>query len=138
MADDLATDKNGPRRLPGPVLTMHTTDDGLVRARSEQAYADVVRAAGNERLLRQVFVHRAGHCAFTPGETIAALEVLLKRLDTGRWDAGAMAPQALNEAAAAQGASANQFFGVTFQPAFADFRPAPYPRPHPKGAPIPA
>ena len=121
-----------------PVLSIHTTGDGLVIPPNESAYANVVAAAGKSDLLRQVFVHRAGHCTFTPGETIVALEVLLKRLDTGRWDDAAMTPHALDDAAAAQGASANQFFGVTFPPAFADFRPAPYPRPHPKGAPSPA
>src|SRR5207249_4151071 len=95
-----------------PVLSLHTTGDGLVIPPNEGAYANVVAAAGKSGLLRQVFVHRAGHCAFTPGETIVALEVLLKRLDTGRWDDAAMTPHALDDAAAAQGASANQVFGA--------------------------
>src|SRR6266700_1011959 len=42
-----------------PVLTMHTTGDGLVANQDEQAYASVVRAAGNNPLLREIFVHRA-------------------------------------------------------------------------------
>ncbi len=50
-----------------PVLTMHTTGDGLVVNQDEQAYASVVRSAGDANLLRQVFVHRAGHCAVYPG-----------------------------------------------------------------------
>lgn len=54
-----------------PVLTMHTTGDGLVVNQDEQAYASVVRSEGDSNLLRQVFVHRAGHCAFTPAETVA-------------------------------------------------------------------
>ena len=48
-----------------PVLTMHTTGDGLVVPENEQAYRSAVDRAGRRSLLRQVFVHRAGHCAFT-------------------------------------------------------------------------
>jgi len=65
-----------------PVLTMHTKGDGLVVLEYEQSYARVVREAGNDKLLRQVFVHRAGHCTFTPADTIAALQALLNRLNT--------------------------------------------------------
>ena len=70
-------------RLSIPVLTMHTTGDGLVVPENEQAYRQVVRQAGDSQLLRQIFVARAGHCAFTPAETITAAQDLLHRLDTG-------------------------------------------------------
>jgi len=123
--------------LTVPVLAIHTTGDGLVIPPNESAYASVVAAAGKSDMLRQVFVHRAGHCAFTPGETVAALGVLLHRLDTGRWDIASLTPAALNAAAEAQGASANEFFGLTFTPSFIEFAAAPHPRPHPKGASIP-
>ena len=39
---------------------------------------------------------RAGHCAFTPAETITAVQVLVSRLDTGRWDLSALDPASLN------------------------------------------
>jgi pimeloyl-ACP methyl ester carboxylesterase len=68
-----------------PVLTLHTTGDGLVANQNETAYRKTVREAGDERRLRQIFVHRAGHCTFTPAETITALENLIQRLDTGHW-----------------------------------------------------
>ena len=68
-----------------PVLTLHTTGDGLVEVTDEQAYASVVASAGDSSLLRQVFVHRAGHCSFTPAETISAFQTLIQRLDTGHW-----------------------------------------------------
>jgi pimeloyl-ACP methyl ester carboxylesterase len=123
-------------RLSIPVLSMHTTGDGLVIPPSEAAYADVVKSAGDSDLLRQVFVRRAGHCTFTEAETIAALQVLLKRLDTGTWDDAALQPAALNSEALAQGASMNSFFGFPAAPAFEAFSPAPFPRPFPKGATI--
>jgi hypothetical protein len=90
-----------------PVLTLHTTGDGLVVVQNESAYKQVVDEAGNGDFLRRTFVARAGHCAFTPAETIAAVQTLINRLDTGRWhgvDAGD-----LNNAAAALGPAFNVF-----------------------------
>ena len=124
--------------LSVPTLSLHTTGDGLVVPPNESAYAQVVGAAGRSEMLRQLFVHRAGHCTFSAAETIAALGVLLRRLDSGRWDDAALQPEALNAAALAQGAAANQFFGFALQPAFAAFTPAPHPRPFAKGSAIPA
>ena len=72
-------------QLPVPVLTLHTTGDGLVGVQQEQAYEKAVRPSGDRSMLREVFVHRAGHCAFTPAETLAAFQRLIGRLDSGRW-----------------------------------------------------
>jgi hypothetical protein len=70
-------------RISIPVLTMHTIGDGLVVPENERAYASVVRRAGNSALLRQVFVSRAGLCAFAPAETITAAQILLARITDG-------------------------------------------------------
>ncbi|HEX6351047.1 MAG TPA: hypothetical protein VF160_16845, partial [Candidatus Dormibacteraeota bacterium] len=105
-----------------PVLTMHTTGDGLVLNQDEQAYASVVRSAGNNSLLRQVFVHRAGHCTFTPAETVTAFKTLLHRLDTGRWESST-SPSTINASAASLGAL------NTAPPAFIDFHPTQFLRP---------
>jgi pimeloyl-ACP methyl ester carboxylesterase len=114
-----------------PVLTLHTKGDGLVVVQNESAYKKVVDEAGNEEFLRRAFVDRAGHCTFTPGETIAAVQKLINRLDTGRWhdvDAGE-----LNSAAAALGPGFN-IFGtpqgvVPVPPAYIEFDPSRYLRP---------
>ena len=92
----------------------------------------MVQRAGDNRLLREVFVHRAGHCAFTPAETITAFRTLLHRIDTGQWkdttDAGPM-----NSEAAALGPPFNVFAqGSTVKPvapAFLTYHPAPFLRP---------
>jgi len=119
--------------LPGPVLTMHTTGDGLVVNQNEQAYSSVVRRAGDSSLLRQIFVHRAGHCAFTPAETVTAAHVLLQRLNTGHWNTSGLQAANLNTAAAALGPSLNVFESgstlVPTAPAFLTFRPTQYLRP---------
>jgi pimeloyl-ACP methyl ester carboxylesterase len=88
-----------------PVLTMHTKGDGLVVVEDESAYREVVGEAGNDRLLRQLFVDRAGHCEFTPAETVVALGALISRLDTGKWPN--LESQELNEEATALGSSYN-------------------------------
>ncbi|HEX5617640.1 MAG TPA: DUF6351 family protein [Solirubrobacteraceae bacterium] len=72
-------------RIRVPVLTLHTTADGLVVSPHPGAYRDAVRRAGRAPLLKQLYVDRPGHCTFTDDETLAALEVLVERLDSGRW-----------------------------------------------------
>ena len=114
-----------------PVLTMHTTGDGLVVPENEQAYRSAVDRAGRGYLLRQVFVHRAGHCTFTPAETVTAVQTLENRLATGRWHVPS--PAAMNAQAAALGPQLNIFSvggAVTpTAPAFISYSPARYLRP---------
>ena len=115
-----------------PVLTMHTTGDGLVVPENEQAYQSVVDRAGRGNLLRQVFVHRAGHCAFTPAETITAVQVLLNRLHTGYWNVPS--PAAMNAQATALGPDYNIYSVSSTQveataPAFTQYQPDQYLRP---------
>jgi pimeloyl-ACP methyl ester carboxylesterase len=106
-----------------PVLSMHTTGDGLVVNQDEQAYASVVSSTGDNSLLRQVFVHRAGHCTFTPAETLTAFQTLIHRLDTGTWDSSTD-PGLMNQEATALGSTFN-----IAPPAFLNFEPTPFLRP---------
>jgi len=106
-----------------PVLTMHTVGDGLVLPQDEQAYASVVRSQGNQPLLRETFVDRAGHCAFTPAETIAAFETLLNRLGTGSWEDSTAETQ-MNAIAGVLGKTFN-----TSPAAFTDIHPSAFLRP---------
>jgi len=120
-----------------PVLTIHTTGDGLVLNSDEQAYRSVVQDAKDSQLLRQAFVHRAGHCTFSPAETIAALQALVTRLNTGKWTSLAD-PANLDAAAAALGPSLNVIFLPNNQlipagPSYIDFEPAPFLRPYDLG-----
>jgi pimeloyl-ACP methyl ester carboxylesterase len=115
-----------------PVLTMHTVGDGLVVNENETAYAKVVAEAGNSRFLRQTFVNRAGHCAFTPAETATAVGTLLSRLESGKW--ARIVPSTLNAEAAALGPELNIFENssgtiVPTAPEFLPYISGPYPRP---------
>ncbi len=110
-----------------PVLTIHTTGDGLVLNSDEQAYRSVAQDAKDSQLLRQAFVHRAGHCTFTPAETVAALQALVTRLNTGQWTSLAD-PANLDAAAAALGPGLN-----IAPPSYIAFEPAPFLRPFDTG-----
>ena len=126
LAQNIAFNGN----LQVPVLTMHTTGDGLVVSQNEQAYRSVVNRAGDGPLLQQIFVHRAGHCTFTPAETITAVQALLNRLDTGHW--GPLAPATLNQQASALGPVGSAFNPAP--PAFLRFQPTQYLRPFDLGS----
>jgi len=114
-----------------PVLTVHTVGDGLVVPENEQAYKAVVDKAGNGALLKQLFVDRAGHCAFTPAETVTAVQTLENRLSTGHWNIPS--PAGLNAAAAALGPTFNiyEVGGTVYPtaPAYTSFTPTRYLRP---------
>ncbi|HET8840991.1 MAG TPA: hypothetical protein VFN35_05955 [Ktedonobacteraceae bacterium] len=113
-----------------PVLSMHTTGDPLVFPQVEQAYAGVVKAAGDSGMLRQVFVHRAGHCAFTSAENLAAFHTLIQRLDSGKWG-NSTDPDKMRQKAKAYGSTYNVLPPGTavVPPAFITYRPAMFLRP---------
>ncbi len=102
---------------------MHTTGDGLVVNQDEQAYATVVRSEGDSNLLRQTFVHRAGHCAFTPAETVTAFATLIHRVNTGKWG-DTTDPALMNAEATSLGSTLN-----TAPAAFINFEPTVFLRP---------
>ncbi|MFJ8826684.1 alpha/beta hydrolase [Streptomyces sp. NPDC102467] len=88
--------------LAVPLLDVHTTADNLVPVEQENRFADRVRASGDGALLRQAYVERQGHCAFTTAETVAAVHAVERRVATGHWGAVAE-PAALQRAALALG-----------------------------------
>lgn len=117
------------------VLTYHDIGDGTVTVQQTQAYADAVGRAGNIALLRQLYIYRAGHCEFTPAETVVAFQQLIARLDTGTWPS--LAPSDLNDQAVALGNPMNVLVGdgpghasPKADPAFQTYVPAPFLRPY--------
>jgi len=118
-----------------PVLTLHTKGDGLVVVEDESAYKDIVDEEHEGALLRQLFVHRAGHCEFTPAETVVAFQALISRLDTGKWPG--LGAATLNTAAKGLGSSFNVLSvngkEVHVPPAYFKFQPAVFLRPFDAG-----
>ncbi|MFI9759503.1 alpha/beta hydrolase family protein [Streptomyces sp. NPDC051963] len=106
-------------RLTDPQLDIHTTGDALIPVQAESAYRRAADAAGSATLLSQAYVDGPGHCTFTPGEIIGALDTLEHRLDTGRWDTS---PSTLNTRA--------QQADPTNEARYVTYRPTAYPRPY--------
>jgi len=112
-----------------PVLTVHSDGDGLVTPDNERAYGELVAWAGQDQLLRQLYVHRGGHCTFTVAETLIALDRLMARIETGSWPALDVAE--LNMAASSLGPDLNVLSsGEAAAPQFMDFVPPDFLRPH--------
>ena len=116
--------------LSKPLLTMHTTDDGRVIPGNERAYFDLVSRAGNPSMLKELFVSRGGHCAFSDAETIAGLQTLLQRIEAGRWPD--TSPAAMNARVAKAGRAYQQSaplaYTITDSGRFVDYDPVPVPR----------
>lgn len=100
-------------KLQVPELAIHTVSDQLIPVQNENAYAQIVRKAGANELLRQAFVQRVGHCNFTQAELVASVQALEQRVETGHWGDVAT-PARLNAAAAATGLGDSAF--VRYQP----------------------
>ena len=80
-----------------PTMGMSSTGDPYVWSSIDGSYAEAVHKASRQDLLRLSYVHSAGHCAFTGAERVATFEVILERLDTGKWPD--TSPAALNKRA---------------------------------------
>ncbi|MBI4429366.1 MAG: hypothetical protein HY562_09640 [Ignavibacteriales bacterium] len=83
-----------------PVLRTHTLGDLGVPVTLIEGYDARVRARGKADFYRTAFVDRSGHCTFSVGESTAALETLIRRLETGHWG-NSTDPKQLNELATA-------------------------------------
>jgi len=100
---------NGQLRIP--VLSYHTTGDGMTSVEQQGAYKQRVREAGRSADLATAWVQRSGHCTFTPEEHWAALKTLEARLTSTKWSVTAASLNAHGTAA------------------FIDYEPAPFLRP---------
>jgi pimeloyl-ACP methyl ester carboxylesterase len=114
-----------------PVLALHTIGDGLVPVEDEQAYMATAKEAGNQAFVRDLFVHRAGHCTFTPAETVTAVKTLFARLASGKWKG--LAVTALNTEATDLGTDFNYLYlndeYVYTAPAFETYKSPQFLRP---------
>lgn len=68
-----------------PLLRMHNNGDLLVYPSMLKGYQSLVDANGRTDLYRTAFTNRAGHCTYTVSESLAAIDTLMQRLDTGEW-----------------------------------------------------
>ena len=69
--------------LQVPVVTIHSINDPDVLVEEESAYRDVVRAAGSGNRLVQAFTDEHEHSALNALEVGAALDELMRWIETG-------------------------------------------------------
>ncbi|TWP52687.1 alpha/beta hydrolase [Lentzea tibetensis] len=106
-----------------PILTMHNTGDG-------GALPDQERWLASQVPVKQLWVDRGQHCAFSAADEIVALRALIDRIDTGKWHT-----DRLNEQVAALGPAYHRVFDLTtftdeeMPPAFTRFAPPALQRP---------
>ncbi|NKX50397.1 alpha/beta hydrolase, partial [Arthrobacter deserti] len=112
-------------RLQVPVLTMHTVADMISPVEQQELYAGSVRRAGAGQYLRQLYVERAGHCAFSTSERVAAVAAMGQSLELGRWT-GSTDSAAINGFAESLGLGQARFTGYRPDP-FINDRTAPAP-----------
>jgi pimeloyl-ACP methyl ester carboxylesterase len=119
--------------MPVPMLTVHTTGDGGAVTDQERWYAGQVKRHGDSANLRNLYVHRGGHCTISAAEEITAVTALQRRLDSGTWPN--LSPGTLNQASAALPRELQSVFDFsTFTdgqdtPRFTRFTPPKYLRP---------
>ena len=90
-----------------PLLRMHEVGDQQVPLSLVQGYEDLIRANGKDDLYRLAIVNAPAHCNYTAAETMAAVQTMMRRLDTGQW--GSTDPEQLNTLAKSQHGSAARF-----------------------------
>ena len=96
-------------KLQRPVLTIHTTVDGLVTVDNEFEYRKTVEGAGRTSFLLQMFTDSVGHCTFTPEQLVSSVKAMESWLSTQTRPGPAFFPESLG-----------------FVP---DFQPPPWPQP---------
>ena len=71
-------------RLFRPMLMLQTSYDPRIPTRTLEVYKEQVALAGFDQNLVQQYVHRDGHCAFTPDEVGRTFDELLAWIHTGK------------------------------------------------------
>jgi len=67
-----------------PVITLHTTVDGLIPVANETVYKETIQAAGNSHLLYQAYTNDVEHCLFSNDQHVKVLLAMDNWLETGQ------------------------------------------------------
>ncbi len=72
-------------KVAGPVFALNNIGDTNYPPAKEMAYAQVLKHAGNGALHSTAYVRSAGHGNINPLEMIVSVQILVDRLNTGKW-----------------------------------------------------
>ncbi len=108
-----------PRTLSGsvqvPLVHIHSIGDSLLPHTLMAGYEAAVHQQGKAQLYRQAFVEAAGHCTLNVAEIAAAVDTMIDRLDTGRWE-DSTRPSELNAAGRSFGVGEPRFISHHLPP----------------------
>jgi hypothetical protein len=93
-----------------PLLRLHEVGDQQVPLSLVEGYGGLIQANGKDDLYRLAVVNSPAHCTYTVGETMAAIDIMMRRLDTGRW--GGTEPEQLNVVAKSLHDSGGRFTAI--------------------------
>lgn len=68
-----------------PVIRLHMLGDYQIPYTLVQGYSDLITKNNNDDLYRTAYVDSTGHCNFSAAESLAAVEIVIKRIDSGQW-----------------------------------------------------
>ena len=86
--------------LNRPMLSLHTTYDPTIPGATLAFYGEQVAAAGFSQNLVQQYVHRDGHCAFSPDEVGRTFDELVQWIHAGKRPSPGLLPAPSHLAAA--------------------------------------
>lgn len=81
-----APGRNHRGRPAIPLLRLHEVGDYQVPMSIVSGYGELVAENGAQALYRTAFVDAPTHCGFNVAEAGAAVETMMRRLDTGSWE----------------------------------------------------
>jgi len=88
VTETLTSQVEAPRGLPEvPLFRMDNIGDQTFGPQGHQTHNDLVANNGRGDLYRSAIVDNSGHCFFHAEQELAAIEVMMERLDTGVWPA---------------------------------------------------
>lgn len=86
--------------LSRPMVALHTTYDPIIPGATLSFYAEQVAIAGDSQNLVQQYVHRDGHCAFSPDEIGRTFDELIQWIHAGKRPTPGLLPQSPHIASA--------------------------------------
>ncbi|NNE39207.1 MAG: hypothetical protein HKN08_12945 [Gammaproteobacteria bacterium] len=72
-------------RIKIPVMRLHMLGDYQIPYSLVKGYTDLITENNNDDLYRTAYIDSTGHCNFSAAESLAAVEIVIKRIDSGEW-----------------------------------------------------
>jgi hypothetical protein len=68
-----------------PTMRLHMLGDYTIPYSLVKGYGDLITKNDRDDMYRAAYVLQAGHCEFTAAESLAAVKIVIERIDSGKW-----------------------------------------------------